>query len=127
MGPGRGPMGGGFGMRGLPGRKAKDAKRTFRRLLGYLKPFRLQLLTVFCAAVLSTVFNIVSPKIMGKATTKLFEGLLAIWSGAPGAGIDFGYILKIVLVLIGLYLFSSLFALVQQYTMAGVAQKTVYR
>jgi ATP-binding cassette subfamily B protein len=120
-------MGGGFGMRGLPGRKAKDAKRTFRRLLGYLKPFRLQLLTVFCAAVLSTVFNIVSPKIMGKATTKLFEGLLAIWSGAPGAGIDFGYILKIVLVLIGLYLFSSLFALVQQYTMAGVAQKTVYR
>ncbi|MFD0679393.1 MULTISPECIES: ABC transporter ATP-binding protein [unclassified Paenibacillus] len=126
-GSGRGPMGGGFGMpMGMPGQKAKDAKRTFRRLLGYLKPFRVQLLAVLFTAVLSTIFSIVSPKIMGKITTKLFEGLMAKTNGVVGAAIDFPYILNIVLTLIGLYIFSSLFAYIQQYLMAGVAQKTVY-
>ncbi|TDF95069.1 ABC transporter ATP-binding protein [Paenibacillus piri] len=127
-GPGRGPMGGGFGMpMGMPGQKAKDSKRTFRRLLGYLKPFRVQLISVIAAAILSTVFSIVSPKIMGKATTKLFEGLMAKLQGVPGAAIDFPYILNIVMILVVLYIFSSLFAYIQQYLMAGVAQKTVYR
>nr|WP_246079375.1 ABC transporter ATP-binding protein [Paenibacillus piri] len=121
-------MGGGFGMpMGMPGQKAKDSKRTFRRLLGYLKPFRVQLISVIAAAILSTVFSIVSPKIMGKATTKLFEGLMAKLQGVPGAAIDFPYILNIVMILVVLYIFSSLFAYIQQYLMAGVAQKTVYR
>ncbi|CAG7617387.1 ABC transporter ATP-binding protein [Paenibacillus allorhizosphaerae] len=122
-GPGRGPMGGGFGM---PGQKAKDAKGTFRRLLGYLKPFRVQLFAVLITAVLSTIFSIVSPKIMGKATTKMFEGILAKMNGVPDAAIDFSYIFNIVLILIVLYAFSSLFAYIQQYLMAGVAQRTVY-
>ncbi|WP_218090293.1 ABC transporter ATP-binding protein [Paenibacillus solanacearum] len=122
-GPGRGPMGGGFGM---PGQKAKDAKRSFRRLLGYLKPFRPQLIAVLITAVLSTVFSIVSPKIMGQATTVMFEGLMAKFGGDAHAAIDFARIFDIVLVLIVLYLFSSLFAYIQQYLMAGVAQRTVY-
>ncbi|WP_420852204.1 ABC transporter ATP-binding protein [Paenibacillus hamazuiensis] len=127
-GPGRGPMGGGFGMpMAMPGQKAKDAKRTFRRLLGYLKPFRLQLVAVIITAVLSTIFGIVSPKIMGKATTRLFEGLMAKMQNVPGAAIDFPYIMNIILILIVLYAFSSLFAYIQQYLMAGVAQKMVYR
>jgi ATP-binding cassette subfamily B multidrug efflux pump len=125
-GPGRGPMGG-FGMpMGMPGQKAKDAKKTFRRLLSYLKPYRSQLLTVLLMAVLSTMFSIVSPKIMGKATTKLFEGMMAKMKGVPGAEIDFTYILNIIFILIGLYVLSALFSYVQQYLMAGVAQKTVY-
>ncbi|WP_253187232.1 ABC transporter ATP-binding protein [Paenibacillus sp. GP183] len=126
-GPGRGPMGGGFGMpMGMPGQKAKNVKKTFRRLLSYLKPYRTQLVTVLFMAVLSTTFSILSPKIMGKATTKLFEGLMAKMKGVPGAGIDFTYISNIIFILIGLYVLSSLFSYVQQYLMAGVAQKTVY-
>lgn len=125
---GRRPRGGGFGPHsmGMPVQKAKDFKGTFKRLIVYLKPFRWQLLLVLLAAILSTVFTIVSPKIMGKATTKLFEGLMAIIQGEPGAAIDFAYIWNIVLWLIVLYLFSSLFAFFQQYMMAGVTQKTVY-
>ena len=75
---------------------------------------------------MSTVFAIVSPKIMGKATTKLFEGMMMKLNGVPGAAIDFGYIGNIVLLLIVLYLISAAFAYIQQYIMAGVAQKTVY-
>lgn len=124
--PGRGPMGGGFGGLGMPMQKAKDAKGTMRRLLGYLRPRRKQLLSVLFMAILSTVFSIVSPKILGKATTKLFEGLMAKFRHVPGAHVDFTYIGNIALLLIGLYLLSSLFSYIQQYIMAGVAQKTVY-
>jgi ATP-binding cassette subfamily B protein len=78
-------------------------------------------------AVLSTVFSILSPKIMGKATTKLFEGFILKVQGIAGAGIDFSYILKILAFLSVLYILSSFFSYVQQYVMAGVAQKTVYK
>ncbi|MCM3567715.1 ABC transporter ATP-binding protein [Neobacillus mesonae] len=118
----------GFGPHGMgmPVQKAKDFKGTLKRLITYLKPYKGQLLAVFITAVISTVFSIVSPKIMGKATTKLFEGLMMKLKGVPGAKIDFEYIGHIILLLIGLYLLSAVFAYIQQYIMAGVAQKTVY-
>ena len=111
---------------GMPVQKAKNFKGTFKRLITYLKPYKLELLFVLLAAIMSTIFAIVSPKIMGKATTKLFEGLMMKLKGVPGATIDFGYIWNIVLLLIGLYIISAAFSYIQQYIMAGVAQKTVY-
>ncbi|MFC4811830.1 ABC transporter ATP-binding protein [Paenibacillus sp. GCM10023250] len=121
FGPGRGP-----GAMGMPVQKAKDFKGTLRRLVGYLRPYRLSLLVVLLTAVLSTLFSIVGPKIMGKATTKLFEGLMGKIQGTPGAKIDFHYIWQVLAVLGVLYLISALFGFIQQYVMAGVAQKTVY-
>ncbi|MEY2195579.1 ABC transporter ATP-binding protein [Neobacillus sp. BF23-41] len=125
--PGPGP-GGGFGPMGMgmPVQKAKNFKGTLNRLISYLKPYKLQLLSVLITAIISTIFAIVSPKIMGKATTKLFEGLMMKLSGVPGAKIDFEYIGQIIILLIGLYILSAIFAYIQQYIMAGVAQKTVY-
>ncbi|MGG4498297.1 ABC transporter ATP-binding protein [Brevibacillus reuszeri] len=131
-GPGGGPgaqrpMGfGGPGMMTMPGQKAKNFKGTLRRLLSYLKPYRFRLTIVFLAAALSTVFGILSPKLLGNATTTIFEGFMGKLKGVPGAAFDFGAVWQIILTLIGLYLFSSLFAYVQQYLMAGIAQKTVY-
>ncbi|HEY0071002.1 MAG TPA: ABC transporter ATP-binding protein [Chloroflexia bacterium] len=123
---GGGPMRGPGGMMGMPVQKAKDFRGTARRLLGYMRPYRLQLVIVLLTAVLSTLFNIVGPKIMGEATTRLFEGLIAKSQGIPGASIDFGAIANILLVLVVLYLISSAFSYLQQYVMAGVAQRTVY-
>lgn len=120
---GGGPMGGPSGM---PAEKAKDFKGTLKRLLAYLKPHKYQLIAVFVMAVLSTAFSILGPKIMGLATTELFEGVMARMGGTQGSGIDFDYIWSIVVALIVLYLFSSVFSFFQQYVMAGVAQKTVY-
>ncbi|WP_079911228.1 ABC transporter ATP-binding protein [Paenibacillus sp. 32352] len=126
-GPGRGPGGGPGGPRmGMPVQKAKNFKGTLNRLLHYLKPHRYALLMVLLAAILSTVFSIVSPKIMGKATTKIYEGVMLKLKGVPGAEVDFGYIKDILLVLAVLYIISAAFSYVQQYVMAGVAQKTVY-
>jgi ATP-binding cassette subfamily B protein len=115
-----------MGMMGMPVEKAKDFRGTVRRLLGYLQPFRLSLLVVLLMAILATVFSILGPKIMGNATTKLFEGLMAKFQGVPGAGIDFGYIGQLLLILAGLYVISSVFNYITQYVMTGVAQKTVY-
>ncbi|PFP31108.1 ABC transporter [Bacillus sp. AFS073361] len=125
--PGPGP-GGGFGPMGMgmPVQKAKNFKGTLNRLISYLKPYKLQLLAVLISAIISTIFAIVSPKILGKATTKLFEGLMMKFRGIPGAKIDFDYIGQIIILLIGLYILSAIFAYIQQYIMAGVAQKTVY-
>ncbi|MGV3465686.1 MAG: ABC transporter ATP-binding protein [Heyndrickxia sp.] len=120
----RGP-GHGHGL-GMPVQKAKNFKGTFKRLIGYLKPHRVRLTAVFLMAILSTVFTIIGPKLMGNATTKLFEGMMMKLKGVPGAKVDFDYILHILFVLAGLYIFSSLFSYFQQYVMAGVAQKTVY-
>ncbi|MFC0335064.1 ABC transporter ATP-binding protein [Paenibacillus sepulcri] len=122
FGPGRG----GPGAMGMPVQKAKDFKGTLRRLAGYLKPHRFALLIVLLTAVLSTVFSILGPKIMGKATTELFTGMVGKLKGVEGAKIDFTYIWHILLVLICLYVISSLFSYIQQYVMAGIAQKTVY-
>ncbi len=124
-GPGRGPMGGGH-MMGMPIQKAKDFKGTLRRLVVYLKPRRFHLIAIFSLAILSTIFSIFSPKILGKATTKLFEGIMAKYMGLPGAQVDWEYIGRIVLLLIGLYLISAMFSYLQQYIMAGVAQRTVF-
>ena len=119
MGP---PHGGG----NMPPKKAKDFKGTFRRLVSYLKPRRKKLAAVFLVAILSTVFTIVGPKVMGMAITELFEGAYGQLQGVPGGGIDFGVIGQILAILAGLYLFSSLFSYIQQYMMSTVAQDTVY-
>ncbi len=89
-------------------------------------PRRFRLLSVLLLSILSTVFSIVSPKIMGKATTKLFEDLMLKFHHVPGAAVDFDYILHILLILAGLYVASAFFAYLQQYIMASVAQNTVY-
>jgi ATP-binding cassette subfamily B protein len=115
---------GGFGM---PTQKAKNFRGTLLRLIDYFRPMKYQLIAVFVAAILSTVFNIVGPKILGLAITKLFEGFVLKARHVPGATIDFTYIDNILLLLAGLYIISSIFGYVQQYIMAGVAQKTVYR
>ncbi len=130
FGPGQRPGGFGGGPIGMPVAKAKDFRGTFKRFIVYLRPYRTQLGTVLLFAVLSTAFSIMSPKIMGKATTKIFEGLIAkltayrMQQRVPA--LDFHYIGRIILILIGLYLVSALFSYIQQYVMAGVAQKTVF-
>lgn len=110
----------------MPAEKAKDFKGTLRRLIKYLRPRMVQLIIVLVMAIASTVFSIFSPKVMGKATTKLFEGAYGKLMGVEGASIDFGYINDILIILAGLYLLSALFSYIQQYIMAGVAQKVVY-
>jgi len=123
-GPSRGPMGGPMAM-GMPVQKAKNFKSTLKRLVGYLKPHKTKLLFIFLLAILSTLFSIVSPKILGKATTKLFEGIVQKAMGMPGAQVDFGYIGQIITLLAVLYMISAIFGYFQQYVMAGVAQTTV--
>lgn len=118
--------GGGNMMMMMGGQKAKNFKGTLGRLLTYLKPRSNQLIAVFIAAILSTIFAIVGPKIMGNAITELFEGAYAKMTGVPGAAIDFDAIGKLLLLLAALYLISSLFTYIQQYIMSSVAQKTVY-
>ncbi|MGC7872820.1 ABC transporter ATP-binding protein [Desulfosporosinus sp. SYSU MS00001] len=119
-GPMGGRPGGPGGSIGRPIEKARNFKGTLHRLLGYLKPQRLKLSFVVVFAILSTVFSIVGPKIMGQATTIMFDGIM------NGGKINFDAIWRIVLTLIVLYLLSSLFSYAQQYIMAGVAQKIVY-
>lgn len=125
----RQPQGGGPGHGGntmRTGKKAKNFKGTFFRLIAYLKPRRNKLFAVFFAAIMSTVFAIIGPKVMGNAITELFEGAYGKISGVPDATIDFGVIGQLLLFLAGLYIFSSLFSYLQQYIMASVAQETVY-
>ncbi|KEI03807.1 ABC transporter ATP-binding protein [Clostridium botulinum] len=110
---------------GMTVQKAKDFKGTLKRLVGYLKPHTFKIIMIFLMAMLSTIFSILSPKVMGKATNKIFEGIMLKFKRVPGASIDFTYIYIIVLVLIGLYIISAVFAYLQQYIMAGVAQNTV--
>ena len=117
-----GPMGG----MGVSAQKARNFRGTLFRLLGYFRPQRGPLVIVLVAAVVGTVFNVLGPKILGLATTKLFEGILAKYKHVPGAAVDFTYIGRILLILLGMYLVSSVFMYLQQYLMAGVAQKTVY-
>lgn len=101
--------------------KPKDFKTSFKRLLGYLKPYRLNLIIVFIFAILSTLFTIVSPKILGEATTLIFKGVMS-----PERHVDYEAVGTIVIWLIALYLLSSIFSFVQQYIMSSVAQNTVY-
>ncbi len=122
------------GMRGhgpagmmMPGEKPKDFKGTLGRLSSYLRPQIAVMVLVFLMAAASTVFGILSPKVMGKATTKLFEFVMLKRQGVPGVAVDFQYIGRIVLILAGLYLASALFNYIQQVLMARVAQNTVYQ
>jgi ATP-binding cassette, subfamily B, multidrug efflux pump len=114
---------GGFGM---PVEKPKNFKASMKRLVAYLKPHRAALAAVVGLSLLSTLFAVFAPKIMGNATTRIFEGLAGIMKHTPGAGIDFAYVGQVVVVLIGLYVISAVFSYLQQFIMAGVAQKTVY-
>ena len=114
--PKSGGPGGGPGA--MHGEKPKEFKKTLWRLTAYLKPRKYQLIFVAIAALFSTLFNVVSPKFLGDATTSLFE------SFTSGVGVDFPFIGKILLILAGLYVLSSLFSYIQQYIMAGVSQRT---
>ena len=126
-GRGPGPMGHGGPMAMMRrGEKARDFRGTMRRLLQALSPYRWQFGVVFVFAIASTVFNIVGPKILGKATTKLFEGVMAQFAGT-GQGIDFVYIGNTLLLMVGLYLLASLFAFLQGWIMAGVTAQVTYR
>ena len=118
----RGRMG---GRHGMSTEKAKDFKGTMKKLMGYLTQYKMGLLLVVIFAIGSTIFNIAGPKILGKATTELFHGLISKVSG--GSGIDFDKIAKILIGLMCLYVCSALFSFIQGYIMTGVSQKLTYR
>ena len=118
----RGRMG---GRHGISTEKAKDFKGTMKKLMGYLTQYKIGLLLVVIFAIGSTIFNIAGPKILGKATTELFHGLISKVSG--GSGIDFDKIAKILIGLMCLYVCSALFSFIQGYIMTGVSQKLTYR
>ena len=118
----RGRMG---GRHGMSTEKAKDFKGTMKKLMGYLTQYKIGLLLVVIFAIGSTIFNIAGPKILGKATTELFHGLISKVSG--GSGIDFDKIAKILIGLMCLYVYSALFSFIQGYIMTGVSQKLTYR
>ncbi|CEN24526.1 ABC transporter-like protein [[Clostridium] sordellii] len=104
--------------------KAKDFKGTLKRLIMYLKTYKSSITLVIIAAILSSIFSIVSPKILGQATTKIFEGVMLKAKGQ--GGIDFAFIYKVLIILVILYIISSIFNYMQQYIIVSVAQKTVY-
>lgn len=118
----RGRMG---GRHGMSTEKAKDFKGTMKKLMGYLAQYKIGLLLVVIFAIGSTIFNIAGPKILGKATTELFHGLVSKVSGE--SGIDFDKIAKILIGLMCLYVCSALFSFIQGYIMTGVSQKLTYR
>jgi ATP-binding cassette, subfamily B, multidrug efflux pump len=128
--PGRGGMRGpGMGGPGGPmmmgGAKAKNFKGTMKRLVTYLGQYKTAIIAVWIIALASTAFSIAGPKILGKATTKLFEGVMAKISGS--GGIDFDFIGRIILFTLGLYLVSALFSYIQGWIMSGIAVKITYR
>ena len=114
------PMG-----QGGPTEKAKDLKGTLKKLLHYMSVFKVQMFFIVIFAICGTAFTIVGPKILGKATTEIFNGLVSKVSG--GSGMDFDKIGQILLMTLGLYLISALCSFIQGYLMTGVSQKTTYR
>ena len=110
--------------RGGPGEKSKDLTGTLRRLLGTMGRFRVAFLAVLVFAALSTIFNIAGPKVLAKATNALATGWMAMITGT--GGIDFGYIGKVLLILLGMYLISAGFSFTQGWLMSGVSQKLCY-
>ena len=124
---GPGPMGGGGHGHG-PGRvveKPKDFKGTMRKLLGYVGKHKIAVFFAIVFAMCSVLFNIVGPKVLGEVTTKLYEGLVAKVAGT--GSVDFDWIGRTLLLLLGLYLASSACNLVQGWLMTGVTQKICYR
>lgn len=120
---GEGHMGGMMGAGG----KAKDFKGTFSKLIKYFYDYRFQFILVILFAVLSTVFTIWCPKILGKATTSIFESFKMSMMTQKAINIDFDYIGKIAFILIALYLISAIFGFLQGYIISGVAQKITYK
>ncbi|MCI5935321.1 MAG: ABC transporter ATP-binding protein/permease, partial [Lachnospiraceae bacterium] len=117
-----GPMGPGPG---APGEKAKDFKGTISKILAYMGHYKIALGFVIVFAIISTVFNVAGPKILSKATTELFAGLMSKLSG--GSGIDFGKIGKILIALLCIYVVSSVFSFLQGWIMTGISQKMTFR
>lgn len=118
-------MGRGQKQQGSP-QKAKDFKKAMGKLLSYLKPYRLSLVVVVIFAILSSIFSIVGPKILGNATTEIYSGIMGKILGTNSAGINFIAIGKILLVLLVLYLLSAGFSYIQSYIVAGIVQKMSY-
>ena len=125
--PMRGPGGHGHGPGGPmgTGEKAKDFKGTMKKMLSYMGKYKIALIFVIICAVAGTVFMIVGPKILGNATTELFNGLMSKIGG--GDGINFGKIGEILMFLLGLYIVSALFTFIQGILMTGITQKITYR
>lgn len=124
--PMRGPMGGrgpGGGM--MPGEKAKDFKGTFKKILAYMGSYKIALVAVLVFAIGGTTFNIIGPKVLSKATTELFNGLVSKVSGV--GGIDFDKIGSILLILLGLYVISACLSFIQGWLMTGISQKLSFR
>lgn len=118
-----GGMGGGHMKMGQE--KAKDFKGTMKKLMSYLSPYKLAILLVIVFAIGSSVFNIVGPKILGNATTKIFEGLVSKVSNS-GGGIDFDAIFRTLTILASLYIISSIFSFVQTFITSDISQKVSY-
>ena len=118
---GRGSMGRGM----QPGEKPKDLKGSLGKLLSYIGNFKAAIIVVMIFAAASTVFNVIGPKVLGKATTALSEGLMAKIQGT--GSIDFTYIGQILLFVLGLYVCSAAFNFIQGWIMTGVTQKICYR
>ncbi|GAP16137.1 ABC-type multidrug transport system, ATPase and permease component [Longilinea arvoryzae] len=129
FGPRRGPGGpGGHGPMGMMmrGEKPRDFKGTMKRLIQYLRPFIVPFVIVTVFAIASTIFTIFGPKVLGKATTKLFEGVMGQISGT-GQGIDFVYIGNILITMAILYLLAGVFSFIQGWIMSGVSAKVTYQ
>jgi len=127
FGPGRGgPMAGGpmGAMRG--GEKPKSFRKAMKTFLKYLAPYRVSLVLVLIFAIASTIFTILGPKMLGNATTKLFQGIVAKVMHVPGATVDFHYIGRIAIILLCLYVASAIFSFIQGYIMSGIAMKVTY-
>ena len=120
-----GPMGGGPGGHRTTA-KAKDFKGTTKKLIkGYLGKYKIKLLIVAIFAIASTIFTIVGPKVLGNATTEIYNGIISKISG--GRGIDFEKLAKILLTVLSLYIISGVCSFIQGYTMSGVSQKVAYK
>lgn len=122
--PSSSPIGGRGGLQGKP-ENAKDFKGTMLHLARYLEPYKRSVFVVILFAGCSSVFSIAGPKILGKATTKLFEGLIA-WMMGTGLLTDFRYIRNRLLLLVVLYLVSAVFSYLQSYIMSGISMKVTY-
>lgn len=104
-----------------PTEKPKHFKKTIKRLIGYLRPYRISFTLVLIAAILSTLFTVISPILLGQATTDIFEGV------TKGGGVDFASLGRLLLILLALYVFSAAFTYMMAYVMAGISQKVVYQ
>ena len=112
-------------MMGVPGAKAKDARKTLQTLMYYLQPYRVKIIIVMIFAALSSIFSIVGPKLLGKVTTKLADGLIAYYMGT-GLYMDFEYMGRLIMLLIFLYTVSMAFSYAQNFIMTGVSMQVTY-